>query len=154
MIREVQSTLRQNGDYSGGVDGVWGPMTESGVRKWQQAHNMGPTGEIDVATLQSMNLPAGNQGQANATQPTGEQTNQAAGSTTQPSGNPNYSTSGNQQAGGSYSFAANPNTQAPNAQGTTMNNNTSTPASGTYLLLIETAPCLGPDGVKRSPLDA
>ena len=66
MVRKVQTTLKQNGDYSSQVDGVWGPMTEAGLRKWQQAHNLNANGEIDVATLQSMNIQPGSpNGQAN-----------------------------------------------------------------------------------------
>ena len=66
MVRKVQTTLQQNDDYSGQVDGVWGPMTEAGLRKWQQAHNLNANGEIDVATLQAMNIQPGSpNGQAN-----------------------------------------------------------------------------------------
>ena len=68
MIRKVQTALQQNNDYRGHVDGVWGPMTESGVRKWQQAHNLTTTGEIDMATLQSMNISSDNQANAQSGQ--------------------------------------------------------------------------------------
>lgn len=119
MIRSVQTTLQQNGDYRGGVDGIWGPMTESGVRTWQQAHNLNANGEIDVATLQSMNIPAGSQA---SSQP-GQTGNSAA---TQPTGNPNYSTNSNQAPGSSYSSNGNqtPATNpAPTGQGATSTGN-------------------------------
>lgn len=119
MIRSVQTTLQQNGDYRGGVDGIWGPMTESGVRTWQQAHNLNANGEIDVATLQSMNIPAGSQ--------TSNQPGQTDGSAaTQPTGNPNYSTNPNQAPGSSYSSNGNqtPATSpAPTSQGATSTGN-------------------------------
>jgi hypothetical protein len=124
MIRNVQQTLRQNGDYNAQVDGVWGPMTESGVRKWQQAHNLNANGEIDVATLQSMNIQQGNQSgaaynnngnaQANGTnsrngsyQANG---NNGPNGANQPNGNngqnaqanTNYNTAGNHQNGNNY----------------------------------------------------
>jgi peptidoglycan hydrolase-like protein with peptidoglycan-binding domain len=55
-IREAQAKLKPAGDYQGRIDGVWGPMTEAGVRKWQQAHNLNVSGQLDMATLQSMNV--------------------------------------------------------------------------------------------------
>jgi peptidoglycan hydrolase-like protein with peptidoglycan-binding domain len=120
MIRSVQTTLKQNGDYRGGVDGIWGPMTESGVRTWQQAHNLNANGEIDSATLQSMNIPAGSQ----ASNQPGQTGNSAA---TQPTGNPNYSTNPNQPTGSSYSNnggqTAAPTSPAPTSQGTTSTGN-------------------------------
>ena len=72
-IRDVQTTLQQNHLYSGRIDGVWGPMTERGVRRWQQNHNMNATGELDMATLQSMNIGAGNNQHGNNGQSTNGQ---------------------------------------------------------------------------------
>jgi hypothetical protein len=106
MIRKVQSTLQQNGDYKGRVDGVWGPQTESGVRTWQQGHNLTSSGEIDMATLQSMNI--SNDSQAdNQSGPTNTNTNTAA---TGPNGNQNYNTAPNRATGSNYSSN---NSQAP-----------------------------------------
>lgn len=56
LIRDVQSKLAENGDYKGRPDSVWGPRTEAGVKRWQQQHNLSSTGQLDVATLQSMDL--------------------------------------------------------------------------------------------------
>jgi peptidoglycan DL-endopeptidase LytE len=120
MIRQVQTTLKQNGDYKARVDGVWGPMTESGVRTWQQAHNLTTNGEIDTATLQSMNIPTGSQ--AN-NQP--GQTNNNGAAATQPTGNQNYSTGANNPAGSSYSSNNSQppaNRPAPTNQGTASTN--------------------------------
>ena len=133
MIRHVQTTLKQNGDYRGRVDGVWGPMTESGVRTWQQAHNLSTNGEIDTATLQSMNIPTSSQ----ANNQPGQTNNSAAA--TQPTGNQNYSTGANNPAGSSYSSNNNQppaNSSAPPNQGTVSTNgngaagNTSPNATG------------------------
>jgi peptidoglycan hydrolase-like protein with peptidoglycan-binding domain len=115
MIRKVQETLRHNNDYAGHVDGVWGPMTENGVRTWQQAHNLNTSGEIDMATLQSMNISGDNQAD-----------NTAA---TQPTGNPNYSTNPNHPTGNNYSNnnQVPPNTPAPVNQGANPNNTAAAP---------------------------
>lgn len=87
MIRDVQSRLQQAGNYHGQVDGVWGPMTQRGVRDWQQAHNMSATGQLDMATLQAMNISAGG-GQYG-------QDNRAA--------QPNYNTAGSRPTDSNYS---------------------------------------------------
>lgn len=126
MIRKVQTTLQQNNDYRGQVDGVWGPMTESGVRTWQQAHNLNNSGEIDMATLQSMNISAGNQADNQAGQTNGTSDSAA----TQPTGNQNYSTGPNRPSGSNYSNNNSQipaNTPDPSNQGTpNANNNTAT----------------------------
>jgi peptidoglycan hydrolase-like protein with peptidoglycan-binding domain len=117
MIRNVQTTLQQNNDYKGQIDGVWGPMTEAGVRTWQQQHNLNTNGEIDMATLQSMNISADNQA------------NNAAA--TQPTGNQNYSTNPNRPTGNNYSNNNQmpPNTPAPVNQGANGNNTTNATAA-------------------------
>jgi hypothetical protein len=113
MIRQVQTTLKQNNDYRGRVDGVWGPMTESGVRTWQQGHNLNTSGEIDMATLQSMNISPGGEANGQSGQPNG------SAAATQPTGNPNYNTGPNNTAGSSYSSN---NNQTPNNNQATNNN--------------------------------
>jgi peptidoglycan hydrolase-like protein with peptidoglycan-binding domain len=123
LIRQVQTTLNQNNDYRGPVDGVWGPMTESGVRTWQQAHNLSASGEIDTATLQSMNIPAGSEANGQSGQPNGST------AATQPTGNPNYNTGPNNTAGSGYSSNNNQppaNNPAPANQGTAGSNNGAT----------------------------
>ncbi len=60
LVRQVQGVLRDNHLYSGHLDGVWGPKTESGVTQFQQKNNLEATGKIDGPTLQAMNL--GNEG--------------------------------------------------------------------------------------------
>jgi peptidoglycan hydrolase-like protein with peptidoglycan-binding domain len=56
-IRDVQTALQQNGFYQHqNVDGVWGPRTERAVRAFQRAHHLTANGQLDVPTLQAMNL--------------------------------------------------------------------------------------------------
>src|SRR6185312_1617994 len=110
MIRDVQGRLQQANLYPGRVDGVWGPMTERGVHDWQQSHGMSPSGQLDMATLQSMNVATYS-----------NQYGQASGTT-----QPDYSTAGTQPTGGSYSSSDNPpmnpstgNQPAPSTNGST-----------------------------------
>ena len=56
-VKQVQSKLRDSGYYKNGpVDGVWGAGTESAVRSFQHDHNMNASGQLDVATLQALNV--------------------------------------------------------------------------------------------------
>jgi len=132
MIRRVQARLQQDGDYKGRIDGVWGPMTESGVRSWQQAHNVNANGEIDMATLQSMGITPDNQNaDQGANNQGGTQDNAAA---TQPAGNQNagtqnYSTGNNRMSGSNYSNNA--NAPAPASQGNSGSGMNNTGATGT-----------------------
>jgi hypothetical protein len=57
-IRQVQTRLQQEGDYSDAIDGVWGPSTEAGVRAYQQHHNLAQTGQLDTPTMASINAAA------------------------------------------------------------------------------------------------
>ncbi len=62
LVRQVQSKLHDDGYYKQGpVDGVWGAGTESAVRSFQRDHNLGSSGQLDVPTLQAMNLSGGTQ---------------------------------------------------------------------------------------------
>ena len=157
MIRRVQQTLKQNGDYNDRVDGIWGPVTEAGVTKWQQSHNLNANGEIDVATLQSMNIQPGNQnGMANnngnyqGNENTGQNGSYQAngnngangayqpnadngtnnGQNAQANGNQNYNTAGTHQTGSNYTnnnSGQTGNMAYPANQGTA---NNGVPASG------------------------
>jgi peptidoglycan hydrolase-like protein with peptidoglycan-binding domain len=60
MVRQVQSKLRDDGYYKQGtVDGVWGSGTENAVRTFQHDHNLTSSGQLDVPTLQALNLAGG-----------------------------------------------------------------------------------------------
>lgn len=57
MVKEVQSKLRDDGYYKqGSVDGVWGSGTEAAVRSFQKDHNLSSNGQLDVPTLQALNV--------------------------------------------------------------------------------------------------
>lgn len=55
-VRAIQSGLRGLGFYGGAVDGVWGPATEDGVRRYQQANSLLPNGQPNPATVSAMGL--------------------------------------------------------------------------------------------------
>jgi Putative peptidoglycan binding domain len=60
MVRQVQSRLRDGGYYKqGAVDGVWGAGTQASVRSFQQDHNLSSSGQLDMPTLQALNLTNG-----------------------------------------------------------------------------------------------
>jgi peptidoglycan hydrolase-like protein with peptidoglycan-binding domain len=57
MVRQVQAKLRDGGYYKqGAVDGVWGAGTQASVRSFQHDHNLTANGQLDVPTLQALNL--------------------------------------------------------------------------------------------------
>jgi len=56
QIRAVQDVLRRAGEHQLVTDGRQGPATTRAVQRWQRNHNLRPTGIIDPATLQSMNI--------------------------------------------------------------------------------------------------
>jgi peptidoglycan hydrolase-like protein with peptidoglycan-binding domain len=60
-IQQIQARLQQAGTYNGAIDGVWGPATEGGVRRFQQQHNLSPTGQLDGDTLAALKLGGANQ---------------------------------------------------------------------------------------------
>jgi peptidoglycan hydrolase-like protein with peptidoglycan-binding domain len=49
-IKEVQETLRDNGQYRGEMDGVLGLRTRASIRAYQTAENLPVTGDLDVQT--------------------------------------------------------------------------------------------------------
>lgn len=70
MVRQVQSKLRDSGYYKqGSVDGVWGSGTEAAVRSYQHDHSLTANGQLDVPTLQALNLAGGSSTNAAVTNP-------------------------------------------------------------------------------------
>jgi hypothetical protein len=55
-IRRVQTALKQDDFYRGSIDGVWGPQSADAMRRFQQANNLPLDGQIDLASLNAMNL--------------------------------------------------------------------------------------------------
>jgi peptidoglycan hydrolase-like protein with peptidoglycan-binding domain len=58
-LREVQTTLKQDGLYSGRVDGRWGPRTEHAVMAFQQKNGLQASGQLDQPTLTALNIGGG-----------------------------------------------------------------------------------------------
>ncbi len=81
LVRQVQTTLKQNHMYRGRVDGAWGRMTERAVRQFQQKNGLQATGQLDDATLKAMNLqPASSSsGGASSSMPSGGSTGTGTG---------------------------------------------------------------------------
>jgi len=65
FVAHLQRRLQQQGFYhQGNVDGVWGPETQSALENFQQQNNLRPTGQIDMRTLEALNMMnGGNNGQ-------------------------------------------------------------------------------------------
>jgi N-acetylmuramoyl-L-alanine amidase len=55
-VETVQQVLHQDGDYYGGVDGVWGPDSQSALERYQQRHSLQVTGSLNQATAATMGL--------------------------------------------------------------------------------------------------
>ena len=49
-IKKVQETLHDKGYYKGKVDGILGPQTRAGIRKYQKSENLPVTGHLDGET--------------------------------------------------------------------------------------------------------
>jgi N-acetylmuramoyl-L-alanine amidase len=55
-VQSVQQMLRQDGDYYGGIDGVWGPDSQTALEHYQQRHSLQVTGSLNQATAATMGL--------------------------------------------------------------------------------------------------
>ncbi len=55
-IREIQGALAQAGTYAGEPTGKWDAATTSAMQKFQESHNLKPTGKLDAITLQKLGL--------------------------------------------------------------------------------------------------
>jgi peptidoglycan hydrolase-like protein with peptidoglycan-binding domain len=58
-VQTVQQQLRQDGDYTGLVDGVWGPDSQAALERYQQRHALQVTGSLNLATAATMGLDPG-----------------------------------------------------------------------------------------------
>jgi len=52
----LQQKLRQLGYYMGKIDGIFGPLTESAVLRFQRDHGIHPTGVVDLQTRSALGL--------------------------------------------------------------------------------------------------
>ena len=74
LVLKVQQRLREQGFYvRDNIDGVWGPKTSSAVAVFQRSKGLNATGQLDLATLTALDLPAesGVPQQGSSAQPSG-----------------------------------------------------------------------------------
>jgi peptidoglycan hydrolase-like protein with peptidoglycan-binding domain len=55
-ITEIQQALAKNGAFSSEPSGKWDDSTTEGMRKFQAAHGLNPTGKLDALTLRQLGL--------------------------------------------------------------------------------------------------
>ena len=63
-ITEIQQALAKNGALSGEPSGRWDDSTTDGMRKFQAAHGLNPTGKLDALTLRQLGLGSSTAGMA------------------------------------------------------------------------------------------
>jgi peptidoglycan hydrolase-like protein with peptidoglycan-binding domain len=68
-INEIQSALARNGAFSGDPTGKWDDSTAEGMKRFQAAHGLAPTGKFDALTLQKLGLGAETAGHGAPTPP-------------------------------------------------------------------------------------
>lgn len=56
MVAAVQNALSSQGFPTGGTDGVMGPMTSRAIARYQSAHGLPVTGQIDDSLIRSLGL--------------------------------------------------------------------------------------------------
>ncbi len=54
VVTEVQTVLKDQGLYKGGIDGVYGSQTRSAVIAFQQSRNLSPDGIVGPRTWEAM----------------------------------------------------------------------------------------------------
>ncbi len=64
-VQELQESLNKQGYNVGTPDGKFGKDTETGVKKWQEANGLKPTGVVDGNTLEAITHPEKYRGQSN-----------------------------------------------------------------------------------------
>ena len=55
-VQTIQSQLRMFGFYYGGIDGIWGPGTQSAVERFQLSRRLQPTGQLNPETANALGL--------------------------------------------------------------------------------------------------
>jgi peptidoglycan hydrolase-like protein with peptidoglycan-binding domain len=55
-IAEAQEALKENGFYSGPIDGIMSELTVDALRSFQQSRHLNITGRIDSKTSQELGL--------------------------------------------------------------------------------------------------
>ena len=55
-LKKVQQELKNTGYYSGGIDGDFGVLSKSALKKWQSSKDISPTGVLNVSTLRALGV--------------------------------------------------------------------------------------------------
>ena len=55
-VQSVQDRLRQAGVYTGRIDGIWGADSQAALERFQQAHQLQVTGQLNQATAATLGL--------------------------------------------------------------------------------------------------
>jgi peptidoglycan hydrolase-like protein with peptidoglycan-binding domain len=55
-VASVQQKLQAAGTYTGKVDGVWGPDSDTALQRFQQSHQLQTTGQMNQATAATLGL--------------------------------------------------------------------------------------------------
>jgi N-acetylmuramoyl-L-alanine amidase len=58
-VQNVQDRLRQAGVYTGRIDGIWGADSQAALERFQQAHQLQVTGQLNQATAATLGLDPG-----------------------------------------------------------------------------------------------
>jgi len=56
-VQLVQERLRQDGSYTGAVDGIWGATSQAALEHFQQTHSLQVTGQLNQATVATLGIP-------------------------------------------------------------------------------------------------
>jgi peptidoglycan hydrolase-like protein with peptidoglycan-binding domain len=56
VVKQAQQALKDKGIDAGPVDGQWGPLTQQGVKQFQQQNQIQATGQLDQQTLASLGV--------------------------------------------------------------------------------------------------
>ncbi|HET7586995.1 MAG TPA: peptidoglycan-binding domain-containing protein [Gammaproteobacteria bacterium] len=56
VVRQIKQALNEAGYDLGHVDGNWGKQARKGLRNYQQAQGLAPTGQLNVATLRTLGV--------------------------------------------------------------------------------------------------
>jgi peptidoglycan hydrolase-like protein with peptidoglycan-binding domain len=55
-VRHLQQQLKDDGFYTGKVDGLYGPKTQAAIKQFQRKHNLAVTGRLDRETRDKMGI--------------------------------------------------------------------------------------------------
>lgn len=55
-VQNVQQKLQQAGVYTGRIDGIWGADSRAALERFQQAHQLQVTGQLNQATAATLGL--------------------------------------------------------------------------------------------------